>query len=451
MSTAEAVDSPKDPSLLSRLGARVENFLYFSAGADRNLLEQSPYSDRVKIQGIGGVVATTGGLAFLSGSYAFYTIFSPKAGYLSGETSDQATVLWPIAVALFFGLVWALIIYNLDRFIVAASGSGDGTDEMTWKEWKTAVPRLLLAIAIGLVLAVPLELRIMKTEIEAALSKRQEARLDELNAQDNLRFEEARKGLDSEKTRILDEIQKREANITKLDSELSDLTFKLQQELAGEGGTGKKGVGPVAEQNERLRKIQEERVSNEKSTLQPQIDQLRKEFEDIQRRIEGHLAEKKAVFEDNKRIAAQDDGLMVRQKLASEISPLGALAIKLLLILLEIAPILFKMMLNAGPYEYFSENEKRLSYARRGIDIFDRVNPRNATIIEIKKARFSEAETRFEHESGKWDVEARLTRLAYSEYEKKAAEEIRSNPDKYMEGPAMDRTAEDRPRAEKPA
>jgi len=295
MSTAAAVDSPKDPTFLSKIGTRLENFLYFSAGADRKLLAQSPYSDRVKLQGIGGVVATTGGLAFLSGSYAFYTIFSPKAGFLSGETVEQASSLGPVLVALFFGTVWALIIYNLDRFIVAASGSGDGTDEMTWKEWKTAIPRLLLAIAIGLVLAVPLELRIMKTEIEAALSKRQETRLDELNAQDNLRFEEARKRLDSEKTRILDEIQKREANITTLDSELSDLTFKLQQELAGDGGTGRRGVGPVAEQNERLRKIQEDRVSKEKTTLQPQIDQLRKEFDDLQEsRLRGQQAYRRA-------------------------------------------------------------------------------------------------------------------------------------------------------------
>lgn len=445
MNTAAAVDSPKDAPLLSRLGTRVENFLYFSAGADRDLLARSPYSDRVKLQGIGGVVATTGGLAFLSGSYAFYTIFSPKAGYLSGGAAEQASSLLPIAVAVFFGLVWALIIYNLDRFIVAASGSGDGTDEMTWKEWKTAIPRLLLAIAIGLVLAVPLELRIMKTEIEAALSKRQEARLDELNAQDSLRFEEARKRLDGERTRILDEIQKRETILTKLDGELSELTFRLQQELAGEGGSGRRGVGPVAEQNERLRKIQEDRVNNEKSTLQPQIDQLRKEFDDVQRRTEAHLAEKNAVFEDNRRIAAQDDGLMVRQRLASEISPLGALAIKLLLILLEIAPILFKMMLNAGPYEYFSENEKRLAYARRGIDIFDRVSPQGATIVEVKKARFAEAEAALEHESGKWDVEARLTRLAYAAYEKHAGEDIARNPDRYMEAPGARAPGRDRP------
>ena len=58
--------------------SRFEVFLWFCAGADRDILERCPGSDRVKYQGIGGIIFATGVLAFVSSSYAFWTVFSPK-------------------------------------------------------------------------------------------------------------------------------------------------------------------------------------------------------------------------------------------------------------------------------------------------------------------------------------------------------------------------------------
>ena len=69
----------------------ITRFLVFCAGADERLLRACPNSDLVKIQGIGGVVAATGLLAFLSGSYAFYTVFSPKESLIGGAAMASAT------------------------------------------------------------------------------------------------------------------------------------------------------------------------------------------------------------------------------------------------------------------------------------------------------------------------------------------------------------------------
>jgi len=56
---------------------------------------------------IGGVVLTVGVLAFFSGSYAFYTVFSPKDATALGERLAHYPTM---GVAAGFGIVWALLI-----------------------------------------------------------------------------------------------------------------------------------------------------------------------------------------------------------------------------------------------------------------------------------------------------------------------------------------------------
>ena len=48
----------------------VTRLLWFCAGADAQILNRCPHSERVKYQGLGGVVLATAVLAFLSGSAA---------------------------------------------------------------------------------------------------------------------------------------------------------------------------------------------------------------------------------------------------------------------------------------------------------------------------------------------------------------------------------------------
>ena len=148
--------------------------LYFSAGVDIQLLKHCPSYDRVKLQGIGGTVVATAILAFISGSYAFYTVFGPK----SVNNPDEFSFMWML-ISCFFGLVWGSVIYNLDRFIVSTTGHGDGTDSITWAEIFKALPRMLMAVLIGIVLSKPLEIRIMKAEIDAVLFDKQKEKSEE--------------------------------------------------------------------------------------------------------------------------------------------------------------------------------------------------------------------------------------------------------------------------------
>ena len=71
-----------------------------------------------------------------------------------------------------FGLIWGLIIFNIDRFIVASTGKGDGSEAITLGEIKTAIPRILMGIIIAITISKPVELRMFQQEIEVELNSR---------------------------------------------------------------------------------------------------------------------------------------------------------------------------------------------------------------------------------------------------------------------------------------
>ncbi len=181
MATIEpaSVDKPYDPSKDKELDpyeykdkkafSKIRRALWFCAGADIELLQHCPHSERVKEEGIGGIVLATAVLAFVSGSYAMYCVFKEKTGH-AFSAAQQSTDWVALPIALVIGLIWSLVIFNLDRFIVSSGGHGDGTDAITPSEFLKALPRLVMAAIIGLTLSKPLEIRIMESEINAKLT-----------------------------------------------------------------------------------------------------------------------------------------------------------------------------------------------------------------------------------------------------------------------------------------
>jgi hypothetical protein len=415
---------------------RATRFLIFCAGADRKILSQCPNSDLVKIQGIGGVVAATGVLAFFSGSYAFYTVFGPRESLIANTVSEAAdSTVFAVLFAVLFGLLWSLIIFNLDRFIVAASGPGDGTDKITGPEFLKALPRLLMAMFIGLVLAKPLEIKIMESEITETLAREQTEQYDKNRAATDRRFSEQRTRLDGERSRVLEELKTKEQGLAKLQAELSDATARYQREVQGEGGSNR-GDGPIAAQLRRVVTDIEARLAQENAQISPQTESLRREAASLQQRMDALLAEKQNAYESDLQNAQRGDGLMRRIEIATKEYPWASNLLTALLIIIEIAPIIFKLMLVAGPYEYYVENEKRLAFARRGIDVMEAVKsdagPARRELLEAKNATYAEADALTAREVGKWRVEVALTAVAMQAHQEKVAAQIRANPERYV-------------------
>src|SRR6187399_2212922 len=120
------------------------NFLWWCSGAHQKLLKQFP-SEHSKYSGLGAVLLATFVLATISAGYAVYTVFGDW--------------LWTIG----FAIIWGLIIFNFDRFLVATMRKyGVSKKKQVWM----ALPRVALALLIGITIARPLELKIFEKEID---------------------------------------------------------------------------------------------------------------------------------------------------------------------------------------------------------------------------------------------------------------------------------------------
>lgn len=123
------------------------DFLIFCSGCDPDILTECPKSEKIKFGCIGATVLFTGVLACFSGGYAFYTIFQD--------------LLLSIPLSMFFGILWGAIIFNLDRYLVSSLKKQGNIK----RELLLATPRFLMAIIISVVVSKPLEVRIFQERI----------------------------------------------------------------------------------------------------------------------------------------------------------------------------------------------------------------------------------------------------------------------------------------------
>src|SRR5579862_8744758 len=125
------------------------HFLWWCAGTHQKLLKDYP-TEHTKYAGLGGVLLATFVLASLSAGYAIYSVFNNP--------------VW----AVVFAIVWGLIIFNFDRFLVSTMRKyGVSTRKQFW----IAFPRIVLALLIGITIARPLELKIFEKEINTKVAE----------------------------------------------------------------------------------------------------------------------------------------------------------------------------------------------------------------------------------------------------------------------------------------
>lgn len=130
----------------------IRNFFWFCAGVNRKLLLECE-SEFSKYFAIGATVFFTACFAAVSGAYALFFVFSGSSYAVWASTS--------------FGILWGLTIFNIDRYLVISIKK----ENKPLKELLTALPRILLAIMIGVVIARPLELKIFDKEIKEGLKQ----------------------------------------------------------------------------------------------------------------------------------------------------------------------------------------------------------------------------------------------------------------------------------------
>jgi len=322
----------------------ITKFLWWCCGADKNILARCTFADHVKYACLGGIVFATGLLAAIAGGFAYYIIFSPK-----GNATDKDPFSLTILItAMVFGIIWGNIIFNLDRYIVASTGKGDGTERITKTEFLNALPRLFMGSIIALTISKPLEIRIFKSEIDAELEKKQNIFRSSQDSLTNTKYDKEIDLIQAE----IDTLTKEEREIQR---RIDGANEGLANEMSKQGG-----YGPEARKYEQTRDAEQLRKDNVHALNKTKYDELEKRKKE---KITARDNELKS--NDNQKEAL--DGLMERIKISHELSPTISWLITLLFLAIELTPIFFKLMVIKGPYDYLEENTKELIVATEGI------------------------------------------------------------------------------------
>jgi Domain of unknown function (DUF4407) len=294
----------------------LQQFFILCSGADKKVLESCSDGEQTKFAGIGATVFFTAIMAFIASSYALFTVF------------DNAFI------AMAFGLVWGLLIFNLDRFIVSTIRKRDKFGS----EFLQATPRIILAIIIAIVISKPLEIKIFEKEINTVLLKEKNAMTLKNKKEIATYF---KSDLDKNRT----EIDSLKSEITKKEKEVNTYYQTYIAEAEGTAGTKKLGKGPVFK----------EKIAKH--------DLAKKEFDTLQKANLAKILEKEAKNKtlqadlDKKVTETQPiidgfDGLMARINALNKLPLLPSLFIMLLFLAIETSPIIAKLLSPKGEYDF---------------------------------------------------------------------------------------------------
>jgi hypothetical protein len=294
----------------------MSKFFHFAAGVSKDIMDACPESEKIKYAGIGASVYFTSIMAGLSAYFAFQLIFQ----------HNFASIL--------LSLLWAGLIFNLDRFLVSSFRKKG----KTLQEFLQALPRILLAIFIALIISKPLELKLFQSEIDFKLIEIRREKSEQIEK------------LFYEKIQYIENKENKYQKSLQNSFELKENYYaQYKCECDGTCGTRNSGRG-----SECLRK-------------QEKYESYTKEYQEIQQNINYKLT---LLSKEKIKLNTEKDkekevlkthfskGLLARLEALSALSSYTSMAILLLFIFLETAPILSKLFSPVGPYDHLLQSKE---------------------------------------------------------------------------------------------
>lgn len=298
----------------------LKKFFTICSGSDTDILDNCSIGEQNKYAGIGATVFFTAVMAFIASSYALYTVFD---NYIA---------------AIFFGFVWGLLIFNLDRFIVSTIKKRNNfIDELI-----QASPRILLAVIIAIVISKPLELKIFEKEIDRVLLEQKNDLTLANQNQIAEQFNPTITGLENDIKTLQSQIDTKEAEVNALyDTYIS--------EAEGTAGTKLLGKGPVyKEKREKhdaaLAELQQLKIDNKAkiTATEAQIAKLKTDYD--------------SKVSTTQPVIDKFDGFMARINALGELPWIPSFFIFLLFLAIETSPIFAKLLSPKGEYDYKLED-----------------------------------------------------------------------------------------------
>ncbi len=300
----------------------LKHFFLVCSGADTTIIKSCSESEQNKYVGIGATIFFTAIMAFISSSFALYTVFEE------------------LFSAIFFGLIWSLLIFNLDRFIVSTIKKQDRFKD----EFLKTIPRIILAVIIATVISKPLELKIFEKEINQVLLEEKNTLTLANKNQLQLQYSPM--------------IKKLQQNISDLKIEISEQEAKTNtlyniyiSEAEGKAGTQILGKGPVY-------KEKREKHDAALTTLIELKEKNAKKISDLETQISTLDTNYANAVKKSQPIIDNFDGLMARITALGKLPFLPSFFIFLLFLAIETSPIIAKLLAPKGTYDIKLEDQE---------------------------------------------------------------------------------------------
>ena len=447
-------------------GSLIKEFFWKCSGANLDILRQCP-TEHSKYFGIGGTIFFTAAMAMLSGGYAFYTIFDNP---------------W---LAVGFGFFWGLLIFNLDRFIVNTMYT-DGKHTISLKEIGLGLPRIIIALFLGVVISTPLELKIFEDEINVEIDQLIEIKLDEYIQKDSIQLKQLihDRNLVSSKrdtillssstqnmySGVLDNTNDMIQNIknTKKQNESQRTTWvnkraqyqkqlkhttdsleivRLKREISNCNSQISACDKSIKKNNGEMSSLTESKsdiLSQVVAQKEADINKCNEEILKLDAKIlvvEENITNAKTIYKEklDKEFRGFQAHMLAFEKIKekNKSTKLVAIFIMCLFIIIEIAPTFFKMMIASGPYDELlnEEMERKKAQAIMNVSrINDDANTQIQIVVEKNKDKLAaEVAANKEILAKIASVQAELLETAIEEWRKEELAKIKANPSQYIQ------------------
>jgi hypothetical protein len=339
----------------------MRKFFLWCAGVDEDALRGCPKSEHIKQVGYGGLVLVPAVLAFISMTYAVSTLTKDRGKYIG------------------IGIVWALIVFAFDRFIVSTYRKG----ETIAKDLRsiTFLGRMILAVLVGIFIAHPLVLFIFDDSINAKLDQKRTNDIQHIERSYDEQTQPHMRQMEALNQQISQQESEPEGEIRRWENELNEV---MKRRRSG------RRAAQIRKTIERLTKERDNRTEG----IKENIKKAEKEISVLRERRDRDLKNYTQARDYLARGAALDELIA-----ASRTVRWSQYLIIALFVLIDVLPISFKVMTHKGAYDValdsYNKREMEKIINEDGIysDLLTQTTKdRKRRISETLKAKESEAD-----------------------------------------------------------
>lgn len=286
--------------------------IWWVAGAVPSVIEKLPARERLEYGAIGMTVLGTTVCAFFATAYTVDLIFDH------------------IAIAVLVGGLWAVMTLLMDRLLLAVPRPTTKIQSLLW-----SLPRVILALVVGILIAYPIQLRIFTPEIEqyAQISRTRDLQV-----------------IDKKVAGLQEQLSALELQAVRADRDVAEKLNEYLGEIQESEGSVVRGLGPQfrAKQQRYEDAVQDSRQL--KARIYGQMRELSGEVAILQHRRSEMLDRRPMSF-----LARTEAFTALRKQDDAAVWASGLLTA--LIVLVQIMPLMAKLLRSPGLYDYVVEPE----------------------------------------------------------------------------------------------